>query len=331
MSRSRRPPRRRRLPVLVTALAVLGGLVGLAAPPVSPAAAGTRNAVTLKVVSVIDQGTGLVGAVQGKPFTVTVQSVDEFGAPAAVGQDTVVTLSQVSGPGALGGNLTATITGGSSQSTISGAVYSFSGNGFNGVVLSVASTGGQPLTAAQTTIDVAALATSVNALPRTDPGPISSVDCVNATPGLPTCSTLLLPNGANGKVLLSEGSCTGVILTPGLACRSNGTTQALVVSAVANFKDATGAPLYTRAAPATLIVKCDQTLCTGREVSTFPLIVDIDDTGNFVTAAPCPRKGRIELTGGNPFCVDYRQSRRDSAGDLITYLLFAKDVRGSHP
>jgi hypothetical protein len=32
---------------------------------------------------------------------------------------------------------------------------------------------------------------------------------------------------------------------------------------------------------------------------------------------------------GNAFCTDYRRSHRDNAGDLLLYLLFVRDMRGS--
>jgi hypothetical protein len=289
-----------------------------------------EQAVALRILSTADEGTGLAGAVRGEPFTVTVLSVDDDGTPTAVSHTTTLTLSEVSGPGDLVGNVTGTIYAGSSTGTISGAVYSLAQNGFNGVVLQVAATGGQSLTPDQASIDVAANVAAVDASPGLDPGPLNSDGCDQPTAAVPTCSTLLLPKGANGQVLLSEGACEGVIATPGVTCRSAGSTEALMVNATANLKDAQGQPLYSRSSPATLIVKCDRTLCRGKGVTKFPLIVDIANNGNFVTAGACPKKGKIGATG-NPFCVDYRQSHRTRSCDLLTYLLFAIDVRGSHP
>lgn len=315
----------RRVFVLVAAVAVLSISI------LQPAAAHhSCDAVALHVVSVADQATGLAGAVRGEPFTVTVRSVDDTGTPAVVNHTTTIALSQVSGPGTLGGNLTGTIAAGTSTGTIVGAVYSLAANGVNGVVLQVTATSGNSLAADQTTIDIAANVATVTATPGVNPGALNSSDCDDPTSAVPTCSTLLLPHGANGQVLLSEGSCDGVISTPGVDCRVSGPSQALMVNATASLKDAHGQPLYSRSDPATLIIKCDKTLCRGKGVTKFPLIVDIANDGNFVTAGACPKKGKISATG-NPFCVDYRQSHRVRCGDLWTYLLFAVDVRGSHP
>ena len=37
------------------------------------------------------------------------------------------------------------------------------------------------------------------------------------------------------------------------------------------------------------------------------------------------------MTPDGGYCVDYRQSKRDNAGDLHLYLLFTQDARGSMP
>lgn len=76
----------------------------------------TRTPTKLAVTSISSQGTNL-------PFDVTVQSLDSSDQPANVTMDTVVTLALSNGTGTLGGNLTGTITNGTSEVTISGVTY----------------------------------------------------------------------------------------------------------------------------------------------------------------------------------------------------------------
>lgn len=57
------------------------------------------------------------------PFSITLQSVDDGGRPAAVENDTEVTLSLANGTGQLSGTLTGTISGDSDSVTISGILY----------------------------------------------------------------------------------------------------------------------------------------------------------------------------------------------------------------
>ena len=65
------------------------------------------DAVALQIVLITDQGSHLQWPVQGRPFDVVVQAVDEDGKPAAVSKTTKIKLTEVSGPGDLGGNTTA--------------------------------------------------------------------------------------------------------------------------------------------------------------------------------------------------------------------------------
>lgn len=275
---------------------------------------------SLAVISVSDQGTGLVGAVAGRPFAVVVEARDPLGAPLVPSQNTRVRLRLVTGSGALAGVLEGTIPKTSSRGTISGATYAPFGNG---VTLGVDVVSGTALTGTTTTINVAATAVRAQAAPRsnlnvTDPG------CAAPTATSPVCGHLQLPNGGNGTVLMSVGSCDSI-----LSCRTKSGTTARLVTAEVSLKDENGVSLYTPTAPATFILACDKTLCGQGGVASFPVAIDVTNTGAFSVVPDCPSKG--VLGAGQTACRDAVQSTRDNAGDLYSVILFTYDIRGSYP
>jgi len=302
------------LSVLTASLLALATIAGI------PPASGGAVKGSLVIRSVTDPTTGLAGAVQGRPFTVVVQALDDLGAPLVVTRDTTVTLVEISGPGSVGGTLTGTIPKNSSQGTISGATYSTFANG---VVLEVRSTGGLSLSPAQTTVNVARTAVKATATPRssldvTDPG------CAAPTREVPVCGFLKLPNGANGTILLTVGSCAGIV-----ACFSQAQAPPGLVTASVSLKDANGAPLYTKTAPATFVLGCDKTLCSNGGVPKFNVLIDVTDTGAFEVAPNCPSKGVLGAT--QTACLDTVQSKKDGSGDVFSVVLFDHDIRGSYP
>lgn len=131
------------------------------------------------------------------------------------------------------------------------------------------------------------------------------------TPDDPICADLLLPNGSGTGILMSLGVCAGL----GKCVGSD--AQALV-----GLSD-----LYSSSDPATMIVKCDKTLCGGGGINKQKLAVEPSGGGGFALAPACPAKNDL---GGLPFCVDYVQSTRDNAGDTYLYLLFTHDVRAHY-
>jgi hypothetical protein len=302
------------LSALTACLLALATLAGL------PPASGGAVKGSLVVLSVTDPTTGLAGAVQGRPFSVVVEARDDAGAPLAVTRDTTVTLVEISGPGSLGGTLTGTILKNGSQGTISGATYSTFANG---VVLEVRATGGVSLSAGRATVNVARTAVKATATPRsaldvTDPG------CTVPSPAVPVCGFLKLPNGANGTILLSVGSCAGIV-----ACFSNAQAPPGLVTASVSLKDANGAPLYTKTAPATFVLGCDKSLCSNGGVPKFQVLIDVTDTGAFAVAPDCPSRGVLGAT--QTACLDTVQSKKDGSGDLFSVVLFDHDIRGSYP
>ena len=305
----------------VTVLAVVALLWAAALLVVSPSAsmAGSVKG-SLAVISVADQGTGFVGAVAARPFSVVVEARDPLGAPLILTQDTKVQLSLVTGSGSLGGVLEGTIAKRTTRGTVSGATYAPFGNA---VTLGVAAVSGTALSGTTTTMNVAATAVRAQATPHsnltvTDPG------CPSPTPTSPVCGFLQLPNGGNGAVLMSVGSCDTI-----LTCRTQSGTTARLVTAEVSLKDANGVPLYSQTAPATFVLACDKTLCGQGGVSSFPVVIDVTNTGAFIQVPDCPSKG--VLGAGQAACRDTVQSTRDNAGDLYSVILFTHDIRGSYP
>jgi len=296
------------------------GLLALATLAVLPPASGGAVKGSLVVRSVTDPATGLSGAVQGRPFSVVVQAVDELGAPLVVTRDTTVTLVEISGPGSLGGTLTGTIPRNNSQGTISGATYSLFANG---VVLEVRSTGGLSLNAGRTTVNVARTAVKATATPRSSLD-VTDPDCTVPTPAVPVCGYLKLPNGANGTILLTVGSCASIV-----ACFNQAQAPPGLVTAAVSLKDANGLPLYTKTAPATFVLGCDKTLCSNGGVPKFNVLIDVTDTGAFAVAPDCPSKGVLGAT--QTACLDTVQSKKDGSGDVFSVVLFDHDIRGTYP
>jgi hypothetical protein len=309
--------RLRRLSIL-SVLALVWTSVLLAMSPAASFGGSVKG--SLAVISVADEGSGLVGAVAGRPFNIVVEARDPLGAPLAPTQSTRVRLSLVTGSGTLGGVLEGTIAKGTTRGTIAGATYGAFGNG---VVLGVAVVSGTALTGASTTINVAATAVRAQATPRTNLT-VTDTGCPSPTPTSPVCGFLRLPNGGNGQVLMSVGSCATI-----LTCRTQSGTTARLVTAEVSLKDENGAPLYTPTAPATLVLACDKVLCGQGGVSKLPVTIDLTNTGAFAQLSDCPAKG--VLGTGQSACLDTVQSTRDNAGDLYSVILFTYDIRGSYP
>ena len=320
---------RRSLAVLSAALLTAAWVVGTSTPASAAPIKGF-----LEIVSITDTGSptnpgsGLGGPVQDRPFSVVVRVLDAAGQPTTVNQATTVVLEEVDGPGVLEGTTTAEIPRNGSTATVSGATYT---QFANGVVLRVRAVSGVQLgldpETNPATVEVALKAVGAEAQPRsaltlTDP------DCAAPTPEVPTCGQLILPNGASGRVIMSVGSCEGLVNVPGPnpvnECLSNENTEGLVVTTIANLKDEQGNPLYEDT-HATVILACDKVLCGQSGVPKLPVFYTLENTGQLDTEAPeCSAKG--VLAEGEDACVDYVSSMR-SQGDLYLVVLFRVDAR----
>jgi hypothetical protein len=150
---------------------------------------------------------------------------------------------------------------------------------------------------------------------------VGDSSCSRATTE-PECGIVVLPNGIESpKAAFTLGRCTPTLL----GC----TNGSQVVQFVADL-----GTRYSPTDPATLIVRCDRQLCrnTNNGIRAFTLKVSQFASGplNHVSQ-PCAAKGVADngLNNGDTFCTDYVQSHRDNSGDLLLYLLFTEDMRGS--
>lgn len=161
-------------------------------------------------------------------------------------------------------------------------------------------------------------------------------ECAQATPTKPVCGIVFLPQGASGSdVLLSLGPCAPRVpndLTYTDTYSRCGDPRGSVLQVLADLPLAPADNLsadkgYSRTSPATMLVKCDKTLCGGGSIQSKVLNFTRGGNDNLVKVDPCPGKGVVGV--GQPACVDYVQSKRDGSGDTFLYLLFAKDARVS--
>jgi hypothetical protein len=78
--------------------------------------------------------------------------------------------------------------------------------------------------------------------------------------------------------------------------------------------------------PATLIVKCDKSLCGTGAIRNVKLNYSLVGNGSLdQTPDSCPAKNT--LPDNLKPCIDWVQSKRDGSGDTHVYLLFATDLR----
>jgi hypothetical protein len=311
--------------LLRTALAC-AVLIGASIAATAPTGATPAPAPTgISAAAATDNSTlgGAVPAVlvaAGTPFTLTVTLTP---AGAAFNTDTTlsVTASLASGAYPGGGLSPASIImpGGvnSAQFSVS---YSAVDNGVQ-VTVSVAKvTGKISLVTPGTTAPFDVLKT-VAIFPSTEPSlgtglGVGDADCTQDTTE-PECGVLIAPNGfASQNGALSLGACTS-----DLGC----TDGSQVVQFIADLGTD-----YSTTNPATLIIRCSKQLCPGKGVSSYTLKVSFSATGPLnLVSAPCTSKGVALDAAGNTFCSDYVQSHRDNAGDVLLYLLFVHDMRGS--
>lgn len=137
-------------------------------------------------------------------------------------------------------------------------------------------------------------------------------DCT-ATSTSAVCGIVMLPNGiSSDQAALGTGLCTaGQNCTPG----------ADIVHFYAGMQG------YTKDAPASVVMRCDKSLCAGGAINSYTLKVSFTPTGELVPSLPCVTKGVASDAQGNDYCTDYVQSSRDNAGDTLLVFLFTHDVR----
>jgi hypothetical protein len=142
-------------------------------------------------------------------------------------------------------------------------------------------------------------------------------DTCNSQTSVSVCGVVMLPHGiGSANAALGAGACSDSLCTGGKE-----------VQFIAGLKDASGADLYSRTDPATLMLQCDKTKCGGQGVSAYNAKVSLSATGPLSVSPACTSKGVIQA--GEYFCTDYVSSHRDNAGDVILVVLFFRDMRST--
>jgi hypothetical protein len=323
---------RRRLAVLLVAVltAALGGVVTQAAAAGKPAATGNSPAA-IRIDRVYSNVPAPIGLPEGAAPNVIVQTGDEFfvqvtlldarGKPASFDAPTPLTLTATSNnTGAVLPSWGVTVAKGQQTAVITGSISVAT----NQVVVTVSGAGLSKVATSENWFDV--LSTRVSRAAATEQGIGGNDFCANATPDAPVCGTLLLPKLAESQVFMSLGACDATYAKCGN--RLGGS----IVQVLADLTAPNPNPnrdeidLYTKTAPATLILKCDTSLCDTAAIQSIPVNFSLAGNGTLGPAPACPRKGTV---GNNQdVCVDYVQSKRDGASDTILYLLFTRDLRG---
>ena len=321
--RSHTPPRRH---VAVVVLALTAALTGVSAtgvqasPPSTPPVQITVEDVRSSVVPPDTEGAPEDLIVAHELFAVDVS----FSAPISVSKSVTLEVDVTGGPAFTAASTTRIVVpkgavGGSfGQLALDAAA--------NDVVLSVRAVAPakdvgtvvpgsslqlEPRQALNVARDFASFeidASSGATVSRQGPG----VECT-ATPEQPTCVDLVLPASAdNGtRALFSTGVCSASVgCAPGRD----------VLQVLAAFE-------FPKDNPATLVVKCDKTLCGVGPIKDNVLKVSLAPDGALQAAPACNAKGVIDP--GVETCIDYVQSRRDGSGDTHLYWLVPRDARMS--
>ncbi|MFN2563006.1 MAG: hypothetical protein ABR571_17155 [Jatrophihabitans sp.] len=246
---------------------------------------------------------------QNAAFNVTITLTGAGGAPAAFTKDTALSLV-APGPGSLSPSNVVMPRDTSSTSFL--VAYSTAANG---VTVSVAPGKGKTAipSVGSNAFDVLQ---SLRIAPASANKPFQDgtglKDCLSTDATDPICAQVVLSNGSNSNVVLSSGSCAGI------GCNTKGTVSQIIA-------DLGG--LYTRSAPAEMIIHCYRTICGSGGVNKYQPLVSQSATGTLQPAPACPAKNTIGA--GQTSCVDYVQSTRQGADNLLLFVLFLDDFRAS--
>lgn len=317
-----RAPIRAALAMLALALVAVGLQTGLASGvPPKPVRIQFDRVFTSLAAPSGTPGTAVPYAIvlAGEPFSIEVSFYDEDGQPAAFGQDTPLSISTTTGSTnqpmpatgtALAGETTATLTTtlANPANQVRVTVSAPTLKGPKAVAPGIAT--------ADQRFDVLSelrYENSAQGIPFSA-GIGGADDCAEATFADPVCGTLMLPNGAySSQVLLSRGLCDAAYA----AC---GSPRGSVIQFLADIEG-----LYSSTAPATMLVRCDKSLCGKQAIARTRLSYSLLGNASLVPAPACPAKNTIG--GLQEVCVDYVASTRDNAGDSLIYLRVRKDAR----
>lgn len=339
-------PVRRRLVLLVVAClasALGGALAAGTARAASPApVAIVIDGITGESLADLDLGTLPPGAAPnvfvraGHTFSIQVSFHDVTGALAAFNSDTTLVVSGTTNSGAATFDpATVVVPKGNSTYTLETKITAAA----NQVVLTVAVAGRKPSTVAAgvsylpDATPVKDLRFDVVSDGRTEPGDTNfsqgvggDSNCTNATSSAPVCAIVVLPRGAGPNVLLSVGACDTAQGSTYAPCFSGPNKTGGAVLQTLFAQPAAPDDAYSTTSPATVIFKCDKTLCGSGKLQDLTVGWSLAGNGALTDALPCPAKNTM-ATERTP-CVDYVQSKRDGAGDTYLYLLTDGDLRG---
>ena len=323
-ARSSRHPLSLLLACLALAMAALGLQPGTASgSPPAPVRI-VVDAISSSVAAPVGTPSGAVPYVlveKGQSFFVDVSFYDADGQPAAFNKDTTLTIGTNTGSG----NAPAPGTGTAPKGATTARLVTSLPLAANQVQVTVGVAGSQgsrtvapgtstPAQAFDVLEDIQLHASASGQAFAQGIG--GDGDCAAATIDRPVCGVLLLPNGARSpQVLLSLGACDASYGN----CLSG---RGAVVQALADLEG-----LYSKSAPATLILTCDKSLCgQGPLQDTVPSYSLLGNTPLRPTP-PCPAKATIGAD--QEVCVDYVSSNRDNAGDSLLHILLDRDARVS--
>jgi len=262
----------------------------------------------------------------GSPFDVAVSFTNSKGRPAAFETATTVTVTVTSHAGTTLATATGTAPAGATGTTITTTVAAPA----NRVTLTVTAPSGTDVPLSDSTVEFDVLSqvrpdVTAKSGKVFEEGIGGDSNCsLGATPTSPVCGVVRLPRGAGSNVLLSLGSCDLVTdpLDRYAPCFEGPT---LTDGAVVQSLFSQPSKPYTITSPATVIVKCDKTLCGTGAIRALTVLYSLGGNDALIAADPCPAKNTM-AAAGTP-CVDYVQSKRDSSGDTHLYLETDGDIR----
>ena len=328
-----RPRRPRWALVLLSALAVVAAAVLPVAGAFADRPGGTSPVATPDNITMTLQGGLVLPKASGSPDLLISQS-DTFTAvvtfragttPVPYSEQTSTDVRITRPDGTPGGTQVgiATVPAGQSSGTVSGLQL----NAANGVILTAKAVDRKAATLKEGTVGPFDVVTTAKSVTQSEDRTLlvnaAGSSACTATPSTPTCVDVLLPKGTGSDVFFSTGPCSD-----GVGCATDTRTVLQVLADLGSR--------YSATVTATLIFRCDKTLCGGGSIRSHPLLVNLDPPyppgGSgpraLLEASPaCGSKGVMDGPKGH--CVDYVQSRRDGAGDTYLYLLITRDARMS--
>lgn len=331
---------RRRLAVAVAVVAgtvaSLGGAVATAAPtstaPVKVVIDGITSSTVELPSGVPDTAKPYVLVEAGGTIRVSVSFLDAAGRPAAFNKDTKLVVSSDVG------TLVET-TGLAPKGETSAFIDTRFRDPVNRVVLTVSAGSGPKAPSPGQSYDPADgvpdfrfdVLTDISALLSAPSGDAfeegfgGQSGCIQATEAAPVCEVVRLPRGAASNVLLTVGPCDPNTQSTYAPCVKGpkGVVGGAVVQAL--FGEPSEPDEYSTTAPATVIIKCDKTLCGTGPIRARTVLWALGGNAALTRADPCPAKGTMALA--DTPCVDYVSSTRDGSGDTHYHLLTDGDIR----